>query len=260
MWPESKPIRLNLSKFETIEIIDISDPHFGNECFDQSRWNRLCEYILAEPNRFIIWAGDLMENAIPGSKSNPMLQTMTPREQKDYVIAMFKMFKDRTLCIIDGNHEYNRTTKAAGLFPLYDAACIVGLEDRYRSAFAVVDIKVGKNNARHSERPHSFIGYICHKAKKLKNFATTDFLEGFDFVVGAHDHEPEDHPRAHLCYDKSKKLIYYKSIEMIDNGSNLFHGGYGAMSGARPKSTKMYKIICYGDMPEKRIETLGFYI
>ena len=260
MWPESKPICINLSKFDTIEIIEVSDPHFGNECFDQSRWNRLCEYILAEPNRFVIWAGDLMENAIPGSKSNPMLQTMTPQEQKNYVIAMFKMFKDRTLCIIDGNHEYNRTTRAAGLFPLYDAACITGLEDRYRSAFAVVDIKVGNGSSRHNDRAHTFVGYVCHKTKKLKNFATTDFLEGFDFVVGAHDHEPEDHPRAHLCYNRAKKSVYYQSIEMIDNGSNLFHGGYGAMSGARPKSIKMYKIICYGGKAEKAIETLGFYI
>ena len=259
MWPETKPIKVNLSKFDVIEIIEVSDPHFGNECFDQSRWNRLCEYILAEPNRFVIWAGDLMENAIPGSKSNPLTQIMTPHEQREYVVAMFKMFKDRTLAIVDGNHEYNRSTKAAGLYPLYDAACITGLEDRYRSSYAILDVKVGNKARGRKGEANTFVGYICHKTKKMKNFAATDFLEGFDFVVGAHDHEPEDHPRAHLCYDRQKSIVSFKSVEHIDNGANLLFGGYAAQGGARPKSMKMYKIICYGDR-DKSIQTLGYYI
>ena len=260
MWPESKPIIADLTKFKMVEVYEVCDPHFGNECFNTPRWNRFVNYLLEKPYRFVIWNGDLMENAVPGSKSDPLTQTMSPLEQREYVVEMFKLFKDRTLAIVDGNHEHNRSTRMAGLYPLYDAACIAGIEDTYRSAFAVVDIKVGNNAHRVAKNPHHFVGYVCHKGKKMKNFATPDMLEGFDFVVTAHDHEPEDHPREHLCYNVARKTISYKSIEMIDNGANLFFGGYNARAGGRPKSDKMYYLILNGDRCEKSIESHGFYV
>ena len=260
MWPESKPICIDLKKHEVVEIIGVSDPHFGNCCFDTSRWNRLTDYILEKPNRFVVWAGDMMENAVPGSKSDPLTQTMSPSEQKEMVVSVFKQFKDRTLAIVDGNHEYNRSTRMAGLYPLYDAACVAGIEDRWRSAFAVLDVKVGHGYQGGVNRPHCYAGYICHRLKELKSFATPNMLEGFDFVIGGHDHEPHEHPREKLCYNPVKKTVSYKSVEMIDCGSNLFYGDYTARSGAAPKSTKMYKIICYGTGRDNAIETLGFYI
>lgn len=260
MWPETKPICIDLSNYDEIEVLEVNDPHFGNECFDFGRWNRLIKFISDRPNCFIIWNGDLMENAVPGSKSDPLTQTMSPLEQREYVVEMFKLFKDRTLAIVDGNHEHNRSTRMAGLYPLYDAACIAGLEDRYRSAFAVVDISLGKGAQGHANRSHHFIGYVCHRGRKMKNFATTDMLEGFDFVVTAHDHEPEDHPREHLCYNPTRKTVSYKSIEMIDNASNLFYGGYSARSGGRPKSDKMWYLIFGAKEREKTVESHGFYV
>lgn len=260
MWPETKPIITDLSEHEVIEIIGVSDPHFGNECFDTSRWNRLTNYILEKPNRYVIWAGDMMENAVPGSKGDPLTQTMSPHEQKEFVVATFKQFKDRTLAIVDGNHEYNRSTRMAGLYPLYDAACIAGIEDKYRSAFAVADIKVGHGSNGSAKRPHTFVGYVCHKLKELKSFSTANQLEGFDFVIGGHDHEPHEHPRSKICYNPITKKVMYGNTELVDCGSNLFYGGYGARGAMGPKSTKMYKIVCYGRGRDKAIETLGFYI
>lgn len=259
MLPETKPI-LFKTDLEVIEIIEVCDAHFGNECFNYSKWNNLQRYILEKPNRFIIWNGDLMENAVPGSKSDPLTQTLSPQEQQDMVTECFKKFKDRTLAIVDGNHESNRSIRLAGLYPLYTSACIAGISERYRSAYAVLDISMGHGRQGFPNRKHKFIGYICHRGKNMKQFATTDMLEGFDFVVVAHDHEPYDHSRGKIIYDSRTKTLMYKDIEMVDNGSCMFYGGYAARDGSRVKSDKLYKIICYGDGREKRIETLGFHV
>lgn len=259
MFHETKPIIFKCPKeHQTVEVYPVHDLHYGNECFDKHKWNKLRDYILAEPNRYVVWVGDLMEDALPGSKSSCLTQTYSPYEQREFVAEQFKAFKDRTIAIVDGNHELNRATKFAGLYPLYDAACIAGIEDKYRSTYAVLDIAVGSGADYHAERPYRYIGFLTHKAKDMKNFATTDFLEGFDFVLCGHDHDPKEHARAKLVYNSNKRTVTFKSVEMVNCGSFLTFGGYGSSNGYRPQSDKMYKLVLYGN--SNRIDTVGFYV
>jgi hypothetical protein len=131
------------------------------------------------------------------------------------------------------------------------------VEDKYRSTHAVVDIGFGHNKLH----PARVVGFVCHKAKDLKNFASVDALEGFDFMFSGHDHEPRDHARGHLCYDRQRREIKVKSVEYLNSGSFLTYGGYGARAGYRPKSDKMYKLVVRDcGNRQKRIETVGFYI
>ncbi len=258
MYAETKPIIFKCpSEYKAVEIYSIHDLHYGNECFDAHKWNVLRDYILSEPNRYVVWVGDLMENALPGSKSNPLTQLYSPFEQREFVVEQFKAFKDRTVAIVDGNHEYNRSSRFAGLYPLYDAACIAGIEDKYRSAYSVMDIAVGSGADGHKERAFRYIGFAVHKAKDLKSFGTVDFLDGFDFMLYGHDHEPKEHARSKLVYNQLKRTVSFKSVESVNCGSFLSYGGYGAHGGYRPQSDKMYKLILYGDA--QRIDTVGFY-
>ena len=93
MYSETKPIIFNCPKeYETVELFPVHDFHYGNECFNLSKWTRLHDLILSEPNRFIVWVGDLMENEIPNSKSSTLTQRYSPQEQKEYITALFKEF------------------------------------------------------------------------------------------------------------------------------------------------------------------------
>lgn len=257
MYPESKPIIFKCPKeYDFVELYPVHDMHIGNECFDTHKWNKLKQHILSAPNRYIAWIGDLMENAFPGTKSDPLLSVMTPIEQREFIVSEFKDLKDRTVSIDDGNHE-DRSARV-GLYPLYDAACIAGVEDKYRSIYSVLDISVGRGADGHENRQQRYIGFLCHKAKELKNYGMADFLEGFDFAVFGHDHDPRDHARSHLVYDRTNRRISTKSIETVNCGSFLSYGGYGARGGYRPQSDKMYKLVLYGGR-DPRIETVGFY-
>ena len=79
-------------------------------------------------------------------------------------------------------------------------------------------------------------------------------------VFCGHDHDPKDHPRAHIIYDRQRREVKQRSVEMIDNGSFLTFGGYGARGGYRPLSDKMYRIV-FTALPDrqKSVETIGFY-
>lgn len=256
MTPENVPIIINLPTVEQVEIYPIHDLHYGNELFDAHKWNELSKLILSEPNRYVIWVGDLMENTVQSSKGDIYTQTASPREQREFVESLFRQFSKRTLAIVDGNHEYNRSTRYAGLYPLYDAACLARIEDKYRSAYAVVDLGIGE-----PERLSRAVGFVSHRAKDMKSFASVDCLEGFTYLFCGHDHDPHEHPRAHLVYDRQRREVSVKSVEQIDSGSFLRYGGYAVRAGMRPQSDKMYKLVLRAQRYRQvSVETVGFYV
>lgn len=258
MIPESVPIIVNFPEFDEIEIYACHDLHYGNKYFDVHKWNEFARHVLSAPNRFVCFVGDLMESSVPNSKHSDMFeQTATPQEQQEFIESIFKMLAERTLVVVDGNHEQNRITRTCGLFPLFTACAIARIDEKYRSDYAVVDIGIGNKDGRMSR----VVGFVCHRAKELKSFSSADALEGFDFMMTGHDHDPKDHSRAHITYDRQRREIGLKTVEMLNCGSFLTYGGYGARSGYRPQSNKLYKIIVHAQRNrQKMIETVGFYL
>lgn len=256
MFPENIPVVFT-STYERVELLPVHDLHYGNECFDTHKWNQVLNWLRQDKSHLVAFIGDLMEFATPNSKGNPMTSLYTPLEQRQFCEGVFKEFADQIVCVTDGNHE-QRSVRSTGLYPLYDACCIARIEEKYRSAYAGIILRIGSGKDRHKEDPQLYYIFATHKAKTLKNFASCDALEGFDVFLYGHDHEPLDHPRAKLCIDTRRKTICRKNIENINCGSFLNYGGYAAHAGYRPKSDKMYKIVMYGG-ENKHIETIGFY-
>ena len=254
-----KPILFNPpAEFEFVEIYPIHDVHYGNAQFNMAKWKKLKEEILSVPNRYCILVGDMMEMAVPGSKSDMFSQTVPPDMQKEWISYELGELADRIVAVVSGNHEHNRATKICGLYPLYDACCWARIQDRYRENFAVVDIGVGQ---RRKDRKTQYVGFITHKAKELKGWSTVDTLEGFDFLLYGHDHDPKEHPRSHLTYDSKSKKLSVKPVESVNCGSFLTYGGYAAKESYRPPSDKLYKIVlCPRGNNEKQIQTIGFYL
>jgi IS1 family transposase len=258
MQPDMKPILFNPpTEFNSIEIYPIHDLHYGNAQFNLAKWKKLKEEILAEPNRYCVCVGDLMEMAIPGSKSDVFTQSVPPDAQKEWIAYELGELADRVIAVVSGNHEHNRATKICGLYPLYDACCWARIQDKYRENFAVIDIGVGQ---RRKDRKTQYVGFITHRAKELKGWSTVDTLEWFDFLLYGHDHDPKEHSRAHLAYDTKLKRLFYRSIESVDCGSFLNYGSYAARAAYRPPSDKLYKLVLCPKGDKKQIETVGFYL
>ena len=258
MQDDYRPILFDTDgRFDEIEVIPIHDLHVGNKCFSEKLWYKMKKYILERENRFVIFAGDMMENAIPGSKSDVFTQKMNPYEQKEFFAEQLADLKGRVLCITDGNHERNRSTKSCGLYPLYDCAQIAGIPEVYRPHFAFIDIGVGSGGHGDGKQVH-YVGYVIHQAKDLKNFSSADTIDGIDFMVYGHDHDPKDHPRSKLCYDAKNKFVTQKDVEVINCGSYMNYGGYAADGAYRPLASKKYSLILDGKT--KSVSTRGFHL
>lgn len=260
MQPDMKPILFDAPvEFESVEIYPIHDLHYGNGQFNMAKWKKLKEEIMSEPNRFCILVGDMMEMAVPGSKSDMFTQTVPPEAQKEWIAYEMGELADRIVAVVSGNHEHNRATKICGLYPLYDACCWARIQDRYRENFAVVDISVAQRVRTEKRRSH-YVGFVTHKARDMKNWSTVDTLEGFDYLLYGHDHDPKEHSRAHLVYDGKSKVLTAKSIETVNCGSFLSYGAYAARAAYRPPSDKLYKLVFQPKGEKKQMQTVGFYL
>lgn len=252
------PILINLPvSVEYADIYFIHDIHFGSELFDERKWKKLKNIILNDDNAYVCIIGDVLENAIPNSKSDVFTQTHSPSEQKEWAIQEFKDFGAKILAVVPGNHEHNRTTKVSGMYPLYDVCLLAGMGEKYRDTIAYLDVAVGKYRGKTTRQTHYF-GQIQHHAKDLKTIHSSDYTDGIDFFANGHDHKPKDEPKAKNVFDPHNKFIYKRNIECINCGSFCSFGGYGAKGAYRPQSDKIYKLRLFGN--DKRMETTGFYV
>lgn len=249
-------IKLPITK-EYADVYFLHDIHYGSELFDEKKWKKLKDIILNDDNAYVCVVGDVLENAIPGSKSDMFSQTHSPAEQKEWATQQFKDLAHKILAVVPGNHENNRTTKVSGMYPLYDCCLLAGIGEKYRDTIAFVDVAVGKYRGKITKQTH-YVGQIQHVAKDLKNYHSCDYTDGIDFFASGHDHEAKDKPRAKLIYDPRNKIVYKRNVECLNCGSFCSFGGYGAKGAFRPQSDKLYKLRLFGN--DKKMETFGFYV
>ena len=241
---------------EYADIYFLHDVHFGSELFDERKWKSLKKRIQGDDRARVCWIGDLLENAIPNSKSDMFSQKYSPAEQKEWATQEMFDLREKTLAVVSGNHCYNRTTKASGMFPMYDICMLAGVDKKYRDTIAFLDVGVGRSAKNPKKQVHYF-GQIQHQAKDLKSVHSSDYTDGIDFFASGHDHEPKDRPRAKLVYDPHNKIVTKRNIECLNCGSFCKFGGYGAKGAYRPQSDKMYILRIFSG--DKQMQSTGFY-
>ena len=248
MRSDFEPIIFNAPReAEEITLHFVHDLHYGSECFDVKRWERTVKDI-QQPGHYVIFIGDLMENATVGGKSDVLYQTCPPLEQREWVVEQIKRIgPENVIGITDGNHE-RRSKKDVGVWAGFDIALLAGVEDRYRPHFLFIDLGVGirLRSSSDSKLQNRYIIYAVHRAKDLKSFCSCDYVDGCDVFAFGHDHDPRSHPRARLRYDNRRKSLQVSTTRVVNCGSNLTYGGYAVDSAYRPNALVEYKVHLSG--------------
>lgn len=216
---------------EDCVIIPVGDVHLGAKEHCRKAWDEFCARVLDRPNVYLIIGGDMMNNALKTSVSNVYEELLSPSEQKKQLVTQLTPLKDRILCGIQGNHE-RRTSKDADQDPLYDIFCKMGIEDRYRSNAAFMNLRLGNVKKNHATPCYYFAVvhgagssiYTVGAATRAERFGMA--IDGIDCLVSFHTHKPINAPISKLVVDRTHNRVDMQSWRLVVGSSWLDYSAY----------------------------------
>lgn len=212
-----------------VKVYAVGDLHAGAIQANLKGWEKFNQIILDDPKAYVIFLGDLMNNATKSSVSNPYEDIMRPRDQKIYLKEhLADLAKaDRILAILPGNHE-NRSLKDADDSPLYDVAAKLDLEDIYRDNLAIVKLNVGTTKfntymilATHGSGGGKLTGSTVNNYER---FASN--WEGIDIFYFGHSHKPFITKPNKILVDSNHTYVSQHDTIVTTGASWLAYGGY----------------------------------
>lgn len=252
-------IEIKLPKeFETVEIYPLSDLHIGDPKVDKRLFREFIKHILEKPNRFLIYNGDNMNNAIKSSVSNVYNEEMTPREQKKWLKENLKPVADRFLAFVAGNHE-ERTAKETDQSVVEDIAEYLGKADVYRDDEAYIKLIFGKRASSGSQMCYTI--YVVHgcgggrrPGSALNNIELLALGTEADIYVMGHVHEKIAHKNAVRRPDlRNNNILEQERLFVVSSHWSKF-GGYAARKMFTPSAKGSVPIILYSGV--KRMEAI----
>lgn len=245
-----------LPDFETIELYPICDFHDGDPKTDELMFQRFVNYIEARPNRYWLYNGDNLNNAIKTSVSNVYNEKRQPRDQKYHFIDLVKPIKDKCLCFVPGNHEY-RSQRETDVELVRDIACLLLGEERgnelYRENEAFIKISFGKKTT--NSKPCTYLGWIIHGngggkygGSSINNLQIASMaIDGIDFAVMGHVHKGKmGNKYGKRVVDPQNNIVRQKDVLTVVSSSWSDFGGYGARKMMLPNVKGAIPIILDG--------------
>lgn len=153
-----------------IEIIHITDVQYGALQCNVKKFLEYRDWVLAKPNRFTFFGGDMVDSATAMSVASPYENTDEPQEQVYRFCELAMPLRHRVLGYVGGNHE-RRGVKTFG-----DLGHLIAtlLKIPYSSGKQFVDIHYGKHQPFKNSLWHGGSGGRTKgaKAQMLHRFMT----------------------------------------------------------------------------------------
>lgn len=240
---------------EKARILGIADVHIGSP---QSNFSKL-KTILSNlgENDYVVFLGDVLDNAIVDSVSDIYEQTMNPEQALYAFTEILDICKDRVIGVVSGNHE-ERTRRRVGV----DLLAVVCKERNiaYSQDILVLDIAVGEGANRGSKRRVQYTvvcghGYSSARgigAKVTASGRIIDVITNGDVYLTAHTHQPSILKLARFEADTRNKKIQQRNFYLITVPSWIGYENYAARRFMHPSAEAYVEIQLSG--LEKHVE------
>ena len=196
-----------------INLYPLGDVHVGSPQFRRDAFERWIKTISEDERGYVVIVGDLMDIATKNSKTNIWEASMTPSEQKQYVVEALEPIKDKILGVVPGNHEY-RMMREVGVNPLYDVCCKLNIEHVYRESACFIKLGVGCSK-KNPDRQVQYGIALVHGASQNKHDNFSNGIDGIDLIFSGHDHKPRHVPRGKIRFNlntASVSIIPYHEV------------------------------------------------
>jgi len=233
----------DLSKHKGIELKPLSDLHLGQDKARPEKLEEIVRWIKDEPNRYTLLNGDLCEIALRDSYGDIYEQRMSPQQQSDEVVRIFKPIKNRILGVTTGNHE-ERIRQRTGI----DIAMVYAsaLEAPYDPASMILALQIDDSSLRQPARTIYF-SHGWSSARTIgPRLAMPALLQNVvgncDMYITAHTHQYVHFPQDIFNVSVQSATVSRSTQHFVGLGSLLDHAAYAERTGRRP-TTLMFPTI-----------------
>jgi len=248
-------MRLHTAKFdlEKLVLVYITDIHYGSQYCDKNLLKENLNWIMENPDAYVIDGGDLMETATKDSVGAGVFeQDEIVQEQLESVVKLYQPLakEGRLLGLHRGNHEYrlfkhsgtNLTKVVAGMLA---EKAPEDKKPRYFGDGVLHYFQVGSEN---------YTLYSCHGSSgarlphtKIKSCIDLANMVDVEIYLMGHLHQLSHHTRVFYDIDKRKRTVVEGEKHFILGGSYLNHwGSYGQMKGYEMMRKGSPKIKLHG--------------
>jgi hypothetical protein len=139
-----KFIKRKLDPKKEWNVAILNDWHLGSRSVNEPLMKRIFEFIdFNRDHTRILLNGDLFHNITKHSKGEPSEQTLTPQQQLNLGVELFKPYSDLIDGITIGNHDWR--SEEVGLDIMEEFCHRVGIVNQYLQYRGVVGYSVAKN-------------------------------------------------------------------------------------------------------------------
>jgi hypothetical protein len=257
-----KILSANIGQHDEIILYGLSDWHLGSEYCDKKLLEKFIETIRTTPNAYCLILGDVMDNALKGSKSNVYTATMNPHQQIVTAANMLYPIRHKILGITEGNHEV-RSVKEVGLLPMYMLTTKLAAGMNYEESEKYINgtYSIGAfvsfltyKNSLNSDRPTTFSLYCKHGnggggtvGGKANSMAKMQQQIVADVYMSGHTHTQLAFAPEIFIADPLHGNLRCQSMLNVNTGMLLRWGGYAAEGNYAPSATGTPKIKLWAE-------------
>lgn len=236
-----------------MEIIPLSDLHFGDNNCDIKLIGDIIQYIAETDNAYCVLNGDLMNSAITNSVSDTYKENLTPMDELALCVKIFGKIKDKILFVTGGNHEY-RHYKTNGIDITRLMCQQIGIEDKYAPEGAMLFLRIGENaNPEYRHRPILYTMYMTHGSGggkkiggKLNRVEELSGIIDADIYLHGHTHLPAVFKQCFYRVDYANSNVSLVEKTFVNANAFLNYGGYGQIGCFKPSSKSVPHIMLDG--------------
>lgn len=220
-----------------VELVHLTDLQIGAKSFKEKRFIQYRDWLLSDPDRFVLLGGDVIDAATVISVASPYSNTSEPIFQVEDAVELLKPLAGRILGYVGGNHE-RRTAKTYG-----DAGRQIAtyLKTPYSSGVQLIDIHYGKHQAFKVSLHH---GVGASRTKGAKLMMLHRFMQQGDsqlYLVG-HLHDVV------VTYDwrqqrENGKIVLKKIAGAMSSSFQDFWNTYAEVMMMSPSDTMMARTV-----------------
>ena len=222
---------------DTIELLMLTDVQFGHIMCQESRFIEFRDWVLKEPNRFVLFGGDMVDAAHAFSVGSSYENKFEPQAQVFRFVELAMPIRHRIIGFVGGNHE-RRTAKMFG-----DLGHLLAtlLKVPYSAGKQLIDIHYGQHEPFKISLWHGETGSRTKgaKAQMLHRFMAQG--DSQLYLVG-HLHDVV------LLFDwrekrQKSRIVLEKFAGVMSSSFLEYWGTYAEVAGLAPSDTMMARVI-----------------